>query len=363
MGAGASEGLDKVLERMLMEEKMKQAAASDTAHLAETSRHNLAEEDVQSRQHQLMSMDTQARIRASEASSRATEAGRVRDDGRATAEAIPGNTMVPETDPAVGLMQNAGMGSILRGIKARPEVTTGPMQEGETRAEVPVDSVLKMRTAAQGEKAVADTRQQSEFDERVRHDKALENKPPAPAVSFITTDDGVMRADRRGGNATPVNGPDGKPLLPKSSAQVLNRRDMAGSVGSHFQETSDLLDEADKRGLLGPMAGRTFAEFMGGKIGSTGNAHDDELLGDLRMSLSMLRSGTASLHGRSGANAGIAKEIERKMDEGFMDPNMIRGSLKSLKSWVDKYATKPGAAATTGGGGDAYEEYLARTKK
>jgi hypothetical protein len=128
---------------------------------------------------------------------------------------------------------------------------------------------------------------------------------------------------------------------------------MADAVGSHFDDVSQLIDEANKRGLLGPLRGRTFAEFMAGKVGSTGNADDDQLLGDLRTQMGMIRSGVASLHGRAGANQGIAKEIEKRMDEGFMDPAMLHGSLGGLKKWVDTYARKKGSDGTTGSGAKA----------
>lgn len=341
MGAGASEGLDSVLQRMLLEAKLKQQSDIDSGHLAETTRHNLAAEDLAGRQHQLQSMDTQARIRESEAAHADTNAARIATEGRAAAEAIPGGTVIPESDPAVGQMQRAGMGSILRGLKSRPAVDVGPLQPEDTGAAVPTDSVIKLKTNAQREKDAADSRATAGTDERIRHDKAMENKAPAPDRVLIQTPEGYVRrsdATTTLANGGTVSGPE--------SAQTKNRRDMADAVGSHFDDVNSLLDEADKKGLLGPLKGRTFVEFMSGKVGSTGDAASDELLGELRTQLSMIRTGVASLHGRTGANVGIARDIEKKMDEGYMDPAMIRGSLKGLKSWVDKYAKKPGADGT-----------------
>lgn len=347
MGAGASEGLDSVLQRMLLGAKLKQQSDIDSGHLAETTRHNLAAEDLAGRQHQLQSMDTQARIRESEAAHADTNAARIATEGRAAAEAIPGGTVIPESDPAVGQMQQAGMGSILRGLKSRPAVDVGPLQPEDTGAAVPTDSVIKLKTNAQREKDAADSRATAGTDERIRHDKAMENKAPAPDRVLIQTPEGYVR--RSDATTTLANG--GTVSGPESS-QTKNRRDIADAVGSHYDDIIHLIDEADARNLLGPMAGRTFTEFMAGKVGTTGNKEDNDLLGELRTQLGMYRTGVASLHGRTGANQGIAKDIEKKMDEGFMDPNLIKGGLRGLQSWVTKYAKKPGAAGAATGAPD-----------
>lgn len=344
-GAGASEGLDVVLNRLMEEEKMRQFAAATQAQQQETGRHNLATEDIAGRQHTLAATESDARIREMAREHDMAETSRQRDDARALGESIPGGTVLDPTDPAATMMQAGGQGSLLKMQQGRPAVDTGPLEPGDT-GDARQPGLLKMRSFGQanieaGRKAQADTleRQNTVDTERERHDRAMEGKPPA--IALVNTESGFQTKEdvaKKLKAGETVGGPE--------SAQTKNRRDLADAVGSHFDDVNQLLDEAEKKGLLGPLAGRTFVEFMAGKVGSTGNTENDQLLGDLRTQLGMVRTGVAALHGRTGANVGIAKDIERKMDESYMDPNIIRGGLKGLKSWVDKYAAKKGAAPT-----------------
>lgn len=354
MASGASEGLDATLQRMMEEEKLKQLASQVAASQAETSRHNLATEDNTSRQHQLMSMDTQARIREAAQSHDETSADRRLTAGRGLAESIPGDTPLDPTDPAVELMQKAGLGSLLKMRAAQPsmgEDFQGPMRAGDSAEATPA-SMIKMRSAAQIEKELADkrandalARQGMTEAERERHDRAMEGKPGASVI--VQTATGPQLVQKGTGVAAPIKDAAGNDVAGPESAQTRNRQDMATAIGTHFDDTKQLLDEAEKKGLLGPLSGRTFTDFLAGKVGSTGNAENDQLLGDLRTSMSMIRSGVASLHGRTGANAGIARDIEKKMDEGHMSHAELVGSLNALKKWVDTYATKPGGQSGT----------------
>lgn len=336
--AGAGEGLDQMLTRLLTEQRMKQMADATTASQAETNRSHLANEGIDRDRIAASERERISRDAMTAADHADASASRVRDDGRALGDQIPAGTVIPETDPAVSQMDRAGLGSILRGVKSRPAIDVGPLQPEDKGQAIPVDSRIKLKSFSQAEKTAADDRANVSEADRIRHEKVMENKPAAPDRVLIQTPDGYVR--RSDATATLQGG--GKVAGPES-ATTKNRRDMATAVGSHFDDVSSLIDEADSKGLLGPIAGRTFADFMAGKVGSTGNAENDALLGDLRTSMSMIRSGTASLHGRTGANVGIAKDIEKKMDEGHMSAAELKGSLKALKSWVDTYAKKPGA--------------------
>lgn len=378
MGAGASEGLDNVLQRMLLEAKLKADQENQAGHLAETSRHNLAEEDLQGRQHQLMSTDTQARIREQQARDEAATQDRKSGLLRMRTEMRPIGAMVSpqekeqeiqggipsglygqEQPPSMGMSTPTGevgpseQGSPWKGTQDQITKAAASGKHGEDKGVVRETEKGLMRIYADGTSEPVVDGQGSTL-------KGF-HAPVQPIV--VNTGTGPSLVDRGKGTAKNIIGPDGQPVSAPESAQTKNRRDMADAVGSHFDDVSSLLDEADQKGLLGPMAGRTFVEFMSGKVGSTGNAANDELLGELRTQLGMIRTGVASLHGRTGANVGIAKDIEKKMDEGYMDPAMIRGALKGLKSWVDKYAKKPGGTAAAPAGGDLYEQYLARTAK
>lgn len=370
LGAGAGAGLEEILTRALAEAKLKQITDSTNAAQAETNRSHVAEEGLRGRQIDVMDAERRSKDAEAAATHRETEAARVRDDGRALAESIPGDTRLQATDTAVPQMQRAGLSNLLSGFSSLPSkssVGASTLPGDESPAGVTVTSqekpqpgagYIKLKTAGQTEKGIADKRLADAAIELGRHNKAMETKPTAPQISIVPTDTGIQRVDRVTGKASPVTGSGGEALQRPESAQILNRRDMATAVGSHFADAESLINEADQKGLLGPLAGRTFTDFLAGKVGSTGNAENDALLGDLRTSLSMVRSGTASLHGRSGANMGIAKDIERKMDEGHMSAAELKGSLKALKKWVDTYATKPGGKAPEGGTGMSAEDLL-----
>jgi hypothetical protein len=176
--------------------------------------------------------------------------------------------------------------------------------------------------------------------------------PVQPVVFSGAAGPGLV--DRGTGTYRPIVGPDNQPVGYKPSGQEQNRQDMASRVVSHFGTVEEQLKEANDRGLLGPLAGRTFTDFMAGRVGSTGNDADDELIGELRQNLGLVRSGVASLHGRAGANAGIAASIEKKMDEGHMSYAELSGGLKALKNWATTYAAptgRSGVGAATGAAG------------
>lgn len=362
VGAGAASGLEDVLTRMLAEAKLKQATDATTAAQAETNRSHVASEGIDRERIAATERERISRDNMMRASQADASASRMRDDGRALAESIPGDTRLLNEDPAVPQLRAGG--AALTGFSSLPSkstvgASTLPGDEGPSGVTVTSDEkpqpvgVIKGFTAAQNEKGIADKRATADAAERGRHNRKMEDRPVAPQISILPTDEGFVRVPKAGGAATPVTGTGGAPVMPKAPAQVTNRRDMATAVGSHFDDASHLIDEADQKGLLGPISGRTFTDFLAGKVGSTGNAENDALLGDLRTSLSMIRSGTASLHGRSGANQGIAKDIERRMDEGHMSAAELKGSLGALRKWVDTYAKKPGGSTDQGSSGAA----------
>lgn len=150
-------------------------------------------------------------------------------------------------------------------------------------------------------------------------------------------------------------GTDGKPVLTgtvpthshfiNTPAAVVARTDMAGKVASHFPDIQNEIEQADAKGLLGPLAGRTMSQFLAGAVGSTGNPENDALLDALKLDLTLISSGVASLHGRQGANQGIAKDIKTLLDTNKMSRAGLEGALGRLKVWTDTYA---GTGATPG---------------
>lgn len=345
--AGAGQGLEQILTDALAQAASKRQDAT----LAETVRSHGAEEDYRNR----ALAETSA-----ERKSRDAELVRVhgdQQDARTSSEAqrisndVPGGTIIPATDKAATTMQAGGASPLLRAVGPRPSIPVGPLQPEDSGDAVDVPSFIKLSSSAQKKQASADDLANRTADradlhqtEAERHDKAMENKPPAPDRVLIQTEGGYMpraaaTATLEGGGVVP--GPD--------SSQTKNRKDMGSKILPHIDDVQSELDAAEKAGALGPLKGRTVNEFLAGKVGSTGDAATDELLGNLNMDLSMVSSGVASLHGRGGANAAIGKGILDKINASHMSHAELTGALQSLKKWAQGYA---GGTPDSGGKAD-----------
>ncbi len=183
---------------------------------------------------------------------------------------------------------------------------------------------------------------------------------PTPFIKVESGADQLLVDPRNPGRkARPILGPDGQPIKPKASAQILNREDMAGRVGDHIPETQQQIDEAERKGLLGPISGRTMSQFLNEGWGSTGNAENDDLLSALHMNLSMLATGVASLHGRNGANQGIAADLKTMLNQNKMSHAGLTSALRTMGKWTSGYAAPAGNSGAAGGGmpkvGDTFQ--------
>lgn len=344
MAAGAGEGLDTYLERLLKEHELSQR---DTAQ-AETGRHNIATEDYQLKALADNNLTRRSIAGAADADRDATRSNtEAVNMGKSLDELVDGTRVTPQTQRRAlalkavpperfGAEMPPSMGRSDPNAPGNGEV--GPEIQGSPIVGSAASKLAMLRV---GDSQKDNERQDKSLQETITHDRNMENKPPAPDRVLVQTGDGYrtrddVRADLRGGRDVPL----------AESAQSRNRQDMAERVSSHFDDIQQMLDEADKRGLLGPLAGRTFNDFMAGRIGSTGNKDDDELLGELRQNLSLARSGLGSLHGRGGANIGIVQSLEKNMDAGHMSYAELSGALHAMKNWVNSYAKK-----TPSGGG------------
>lgn len=129
-------------------------------------------------------------------------------------------------------------------------------------------------------------------------------------------------------------------VLPMLAGSQRAQRDSAQQVVSHFAETRTSIEEADKRGLLGPLQGR-WADFLAGKIGSTGNPENDQLLGDLRTDILLIKSGTTRAH--FGARGGITyiEKMDEVLNSDKMSKAALLGSLTAAERWLSTYSKDP----------------------
>lgn len=391
-GAGASEGLDNALHRMLLEQELEQRRDA----LKETTRHNMAGEADARRGQDFLQQGRND-----------TNTEKLADNTRQGAQTEPIGADVSPEDYAKRMAAGvpAGQYSKLPGMKvqsfvggsalpdaqstlsgmksATPDPTafagkstdaTSPLNAPDTiknrgtQAQIQAvnnedDKLGKPGTEVSNEVKTVKYKGQvvdANYNPKTRRytdnkgaditaDVQHYEKPPAPDRTLVVTDDGFRR---RSDVSNDVGS--GKTVNPQDPAQVRTRLDLASHVTDGIDQAQASLDEAEKAGVLGPLAGRTYGEFLSGKVGSTGDEKTDELLGRLRMDLQAASTGFAALHGRGGANAGMARDIEHKMDSTYMSHALISGGLKSIKGWTTRYATKKtGTAQAEGDGNDA----------
>lgn len=134
--------------------------------------------------------------------------------------------------------------------------------------------------------------------------------------------------------------PDVLPLLPGSQR---TRMYSARQVVSHFDDLKNEIEDLDRKGLLGPLAGRG-NEFLAGKVGTTGDPVNDKALNKLRMGLLLAKSGTTMVHfGARGGQTYIDK-MNQVIDSGKMSKDELLGALDEAAGWLNTYARDPRTA-------------------
>lgn len=370
VGAGAEQGLESILKQKLEEAKLASIDEDRKSRDAENIRYH----DQVERFHKDSLTATAAAKAATDDRQKAADEEKkqnnIRDDSRARFSALPPNTMVDEGErnQAVDSGGVAKAGFFNPGTLGMSSIDKGEVGPSD---QSPGGSLFRGTTQAITANRNADISAQRAINQGDRIDQQGENEqwkrdnPKAPSSSTVVYQ-GVgmppMIIDKNTHKATPVMGADNQPLPEKPTSVGANRQDMATKILNRFPDLESDLEDANRRGLLGPDKGR-IADFLAGKVGSTGNGENDELLGSLRMNLNGVRSGFASLHGKGGGNVQIARDIEKTMDSGHMSYEELHGAVvRGMKRWVQDYAKNPNQRAAPAAT-DPYTEYLNRGKK
>ncbi len=181
------------------------------------------------------------------------------------------------------------------------------------------------------------------------HFVEVQHPPAAPGQNtqpqMIFGPDGKMHAVKFTGNSAqeiPLPaGLEGGTKTNPITGQMKNRQVGAQQVRDAIPTVEALIVEADRRGLLGPAMGRV-SDFLAKDVGSTGNDANDELLGQLRLELSGVRSGFAYAHGGArGSNYQMAKALEKNLDESKMDRSGLHGGLLGIDDFLAHYSADP----------------------
>ena len=142
--------------------------------------------------------------------------------------------------------------------------------------------------------------------------------------------------------ATSVGGGPAEKVYPKSAnvptAQARSTSEFAKTMIPHIAEMRNIVAEADKKGFIGPVAGRVYGKFLTGTIGSTGNPDADRLLGKLRSFNKLMNSGTVKVHFGSRGGLQMIDQFNSVLSSDRQSAAAINGSLDSIQSYMEGYA-------------------------
>lgn len=396
-GAGAGEGLEVLLERLMKEKALSQRQTQ----LEETTRSNKASEGLRGREIEEMGSYRRSQQDMLNEERRRQNEDRDLNRVRQTLNLQPIGAAI---DPATKAKQvEAGaspanfFSPILPGLST-PEGDK-PEQEGESywrgtpeqiRLEHQSNSIQDKDYTVDG-KHVLGT-----FDPRTGHRAtgAGEDitataqpweKPPSPDRVLIQTEGGYMpRPDAtniiRGGGQVPL------PTTGTTRTMQEGAKMLAGTIPTIAEDAQAL----DKAGLFGPVMSRVrdMAVKMGtvqalasddldaqqaalisfaNAIQSDPNLATDRLAGKFATELGLLASGAGRVHGGARGGGSIQMiDYLKGLLSGTSTLPMFLGRLDALGMYMNKYAGGPGGAAPKPEGGEAddiYQQYLSRTRK
>lgn len=327
MGAGASEGLDRYLERMLEEAKLKQMGDLTRSSQAETSRHNMADEANTAEYHKGLIAERNAQ-----------ESVRAQTAGRALGDEIPPNTFMAENDPAAMSMQKAGLQSLLKPQEDRPAVDVGPLQPGDT-GEARLKGFVKQPSFNQVDKLA----------DNARADKTAAKGRPLPA----STSDSLA-----GLNVAEVEGvkvlrslhdnglhESNDPLDPRWQKFMVTTLKMAPQDWNKadIQQRTAAINAMLTRGLMGARPSQYVAQIIQQHL-PQGDMTGQQLFHVINNVLEQAGERRTEIESLSG------------QEPGTYAPK----SGGTYRQWLDEGGGGSSSGGASGGGGDAYSEYLKR---
>lgn len=296
-------------------------------------------------------------------------------EAKPAATATPASESQPAATPSSGAMLTGGLGAPLPASAPAPLPPGVDTSTAPATAPTPVPIQAPPSRPPMVSKAVFDAvfklyqanRPQSVFSydnngkitpvAQVPKGSLIEKDPNTASLtakSFIGNDaDGNPLFADKNGTITrgkvpvkPANPPaTGGPVLPKSSTQptatARSTSEFAKTVLPHFDSLRSLIQQADAKGYIGPAAGRLYGQFLAGKVGSTGNADADQLLGRLRATDMLLKSGTMKVHFGSRGGTNMYDHFSDMLNSGKQSAAVLNGSLDGMQEFIEGYAGVP----------------------
>jgi hypothetical protein len=147
---------------------------------------------------------------------------------------------------------------------------------------------------------------------------AINNKNPADVRDVTSALGGTTRANPGAGAAS---------VMTRASARATRAVD-------DFEST---VNEADKLGVVGALSGRTFQEFLSGKVGTTGDPKKDAVITELKGD--MLRA-KVTLDGMLGGTKGASSALLAKMWNDVISSHMTKagfeGAIRSMRKFANE---------------------------
>lgn len=185
--------------------------------------------------------------------------------------------------------------------------------------------------------------------------KALENKNKPTKKSYAGNDEegNPILSDTEGKFYNSEGQPYTGKILPKSSTMptstTRSSAEFASTLMPHLDRLDQLIDQADKAGLVGPVKGRIFNDFLAGKIGSTGDPKTDALLGELRAFDSLAKSGTLKVHFGSRGGQQMYEKFNDMLNSGKQSATSMHGAIAGIRDFMKGYAQAGDVGQLRGG--------------
>lgn len=336
LGAGAAEGLDTVLQRMLLEERQK-----------EVERSNQADEGL--RQQTLTQNAPAAQAltdeRRSSIAARQSALDQQGKEEKAAQDLLADPNLDPKVRAFLGLRR-----AIPRGETIPPELVAPKTSRAEVKT---VTYKGKPVDANYDPEARTYTYQGQDITKDVGHYE----KPAQPDRVLIQSGDSyIPRADA----AAKLKAGQDVPLATTTATRTMSEG--AKMLQPHIASLQTQAEQLDKAGLFGPAMSRirNIANKVGTIDAFTQAMEDDpelsqdKAIGKFATSLGLMASGAGRVHGgaRGGGNVQMYNNFKALLsDAGTLD--LFKGHLEGIDEYMTGYANGPGGATKPGETGAA----------
>lgn len=340
-GAGASEGLDTALNRMMVE-----------AQINESKRRNLSQEAVDQQRANQEKVASDA-LAAERKSNEDTKKAALDDEDRRKKQE---DELLKDPNTPTLIKQFVGLRRITpKGENAPYQLLTEPngppVNTQENAYKLTSPELAKSLGKKVGEviDAARDPKTNKITYRGVDVTNGVDHYEKPPAVGFLQSGDGyITKTDA----ANKLGKGETVPLATTSSTRTMSEG--ASMLEPHIRDIEQQATELDKAGLFGPIMSRVRDHL--GKVGTIDEFFDsvssdpelskDKMAGRFATSLGLLASGAGRVHG--GARGGGSTQMLQYFKAMLSDAStlqMFLGRIQGVDDYMKGYAAGPGGGA------------------